>query len=48
MKSNLRLNAPGLSINDSTPPFANTMLYAGLFFILQFLVVFFYFYAVFC
>ncbi len=26
MKSNLRLNASGFSIIDSTPPFANTML----------------------
>ena len=26
MKSKLRLNAPGFSIRDSTPPFANTML----------------------
>ena len=28
MKSKLRLNAPGFSIRDSTPPFANTMLCA--------------------
>ena len=31
MKSKLRLNASGFSIRYSTPPFANTLLAAGLF-----------------
>ena len=33
MKSKLRLNASGFSIIDSTPPFANTMLSAGILYV---------------
>ena len=41
MKSKLRLNATGISIIDSTPPFANTMLSAVFFYFSKYSEIFF-------